>query len=355
MQLVGGRLEAELVPHASQAGRKHLGVGTVTASLRGCLMMGVPGEHVVGIVLDRVRREDRPERLAQTGLPVDERPIAVEGQCGDVREVDRLRHPRNCSRCAIVGSGMRTKRMTTKRALAAILLATIAFSLAACAGAASSARPSPSDPRTGGPVTTEADAVAWVIAAEPRFAGIGQRDPDMIGQSSWYEAVPASGVGAFLVTMRVGWGDCPAGCTDEHTWLYAVGPDGRVTLQSDGGSAVPDEAWPAPDAGGDVTQGLHIAAVASPTCPVEKMPPDPACAPKPVPNVTVLIADDQGQPQGMVVLDGTGQQSVGLKPGTYTVTAQGASGFMNAPEPQRVVIDAGQVTEVALTYDTGIR
>ena len=85
------------------------------------------------------------------------------------------------------------------------------------------------------------------------------------------------------------------------------------------------------------------------------MPPDPACAPKPVPNVTVLIADEQGQPQGMVVLDGTGQQSVSLEPGTYTLTAQGASGFMNGPEPQRVVVDADQVTEVALTYDTGIR
>jgi hypothetical protein len=243
--------------------------------------------------------------------------------------------------------------MTTKRALAAVLLATIAFSMAACAGAASSARPSP--PPLGGPVTTEADAVARVIAAKPRFAGIEPGDAGLIGQSRWYEVVPASGVGAFLVTIHVGWGDCPAGCIDQHTWLYAVGPDGSVTLQSEGGSPVPDEVWRAPDASGDVTQGLHIAAVAGPTCPVEKMPPDPACAPKPVPNVTVLIADDQGQPRGMVVLDGTGQQSVGLEPGTYTLTAQGASGFMNGPEPQRVVVDAGQVTEVALTYDTGIR
>ena len=245
--------------------------------------------------------------------------------------------------------------MTTKRGLAAVLFATMALSLAACAGAASSAMPSPSASPMGGPVTTEADAVARVIAAEPRFAGIEPGDADLIGQSSWYEVVPASGVGAFLVTMHVGWGDCPAGCIDQHTWLYAVGPDGSVTLQSEGGPAVPGEAWPAPDTSGVVTQGLHIAAVAGPTCPVEKMPPDPACAPKPVPNVTVLIADEQGQPQGMVVLDGTGQQSVSLEPGTYTLTAQGASGFMNGPEPQRVVVDPGQVTEVVLTYDTGIR
>jgi hypothetical protein len=245
--------------------------------------------------------------------------------------------------------------MTTKRALAAVLLATIAFSLAACAGAASSARPSPSAPPMSGPVTTEADAVARVIAAEPRFAGIGPRDPDMIGQSSWYEAVPASGVGAFLVTVGVGWGDCPAGCIDEHTWLYAVGPDGSVTLQSEGGSAVPDGAWPAHGGDTKIDQGVHVTAIAGPTCPVEKMPPDPACAPKPVANVTVEIVDDQGHPHGVVVLDGSGQQQIALEPGTYTVNAQGVTGFMNGPEAQRVVVEDGEVTEVTLTYDTGIR
>jgi hypothetical protein len=88
---------------------------------------------------------------------------------------------------------------------------------------------------------------------------------------------------------------------------------------------------------------------------VEQFPPDPACAPKPVPDVSVEIADDEGNPQGTVVLDGAGQQSVGLDPGTYTVSAQGATGFMSGPEPQRVVVESGQVTEVTLTYDTGIR
>ena len=246
--------------------------------------------------------------------------------------------------------------MTTIRGLAAVLLATIGLVLAACSGAASSAPGSASPPIVGGlPVTTVADAVARVVAAEPRFAGIAARDPDLIGQASWYDAAPASGVGAFLVTIRVGWGDCPAGCIEEHTWLYAVGPDGSVMLQSEGGSAVPDDAWLSPGDAEEISQGLQITAVAGPTCPVEKMPPDPACAPKPVANVTVEIVDDQGHPQGIVVLDDSGQQSIALEPGTYTVNAQGVTGFMNGPEAQRVVVEDGEVTEVTLEYDTGIR
>jgi hypothetical protein len=31
------------------------------------------------------------------------------------------------------------------------------------------------------------------------------------------------------------------------------------------------------------------------------------------------------------------------------------AGFMNGPEPQQVTVEDGQVTEVTLDYDTGIR
>lgn len=132
--------------------------------------------------------------------------------------------------------------MNTTRHLA-VLFALAAVIGAACGGAQTSSSSLPSPP-IGGPVTTEADAVARVIGAEPRLTGIMKRDPDLIGQSSWYEVAPASGVGAFLVNVRVGWGDCFAGCIDDHTWLYAVGPDGTVTMQSEIGGEVPPDAWP---------------------------------------------------------------------------------------------------------------
>jgi hypothetical protein len=132
------------------------------------------------------------------------------------------------------------------------LLVSIVIGAAACSGSGApsgSAGASPA-PSGGGLVTSEEDAVARVIASEPRFSGITKRDPEMIGQASWYEVAPASGVGAFKVTIRVGWGDCPASCIDEHKWVYAVAPDGSVTRLSEHGTDVPPEAWPASGAGG---------------------------------------------------------------------------------------------------------
>ena len=134
----------------------------------------------------------------------------------------------------------------------ASLLLGIVISIVACSGAsAPSGSPGVSPaPSVGGPVTTPEDAVARVVAQEPRFAGITARDPDMIGQASWYEVAPASGVGAYVVTVRVGWGDCPSGCIEEHTWVYAVAPDGTVTLQSEKGDSMRSDALPAPGGGG---------------------------------------------------------------------------------------------------------
>ena len=231
--------------------------------------------------------------------------------------------------------------------LGAVLLAGCA---AATAPTSTGAPPSPA-----GPVVTAADAVERVIAENPQFTGIAARDPNLIGQANWYEVMPASGVGAFIVTMRIGWGDCPAGCIDEHSWTYAVGPSGTVTLQSEAGSPVPSDAWPSQPADSPGGTGIRITAVAGPVCPVERFPPDPACAPKPVPNATILIADASGRDQGMVTTDASGQTFAGLAPGQYTVTAQGAAGFMNGPEPQQVTVEDGQVTDVTLSYDTGIR
>ena len=106
--------------------------------------------------------------------------------------------------------------------------------------AASGVVPTPTRSFTATPVTTPQEAVARVIAFEPRLAGIKPKDYQLIGQSAWYEVMPASGVGAFRIRTRVGWGDCEAGCIDEHVWTYAVAPDGTVTLQPETGEPVRD-------------------------------------------------------------------------------------------------------------------
>ena len=197
--------------------------------------------------------------------------------------------------------------------------------VAAVRGATPSPTPPPA-PTAGAGHDPRGGASPRSSAHEPRLTGIGPLDPDLIGQSSWYEVVPASGVGAFLVKVTVGWGDCPAGCINGHTWLYAVLPDGTVTLQSEEGDVVPPDAWPSP--GGAGQTGLLILATAGPVCPVETNPPDPACAPRPVAGAEIRVLDAGGQTIGSVVTAADGSAFLGLAPGSYTVQPQPVEGLM---------------------------
>ena len=241
----------------------------------------------------------------------------------------------------------------TRRLPITLLAAALLVLLAACGGAGDTDPPTPTPTQSVGPVTTPEAAVAAVIAHEPRLSGIGPLDLDLIGQSSWYEVMPASGVGAFLVSVRVGWGDCPAGCINEHSWVYAVGPDGSVTLQSEGGDPVPPDAWPSP--GGDGRTGVRIAALAGPVCPVETVPPDPACAPTPVPGALVVVRDAAGAEVTTVTLGDDGTAVVELPAGAYVLDAQPVEGLMGDPGPVSVTVIDGVATPVELGYDTGIR
>ena len=102
--------------------------------------------------------------------------------------------------------------------------------------------------------------------------------------------------------------------------------------------------------------GLSITALAGPVCPVERVPPDPACAPRPVAGATVLVLDGQGKTVATVVLDDRGMVAlVPLPAGSYVVQAQPANGLMGTPEPQNVTVVDGTITPVVLAYDTGIR
>ena len=233
----------------------------------------------------------------------------------------------------------------------AIVVTLITAAIAGCAGAASGTSPSPTSvpPR----VITPADALARVIATEPRLAGIQAFDTGLIGQSSWYTVEPASGVGAYVVSVRVGWGDCPAGCIDEHSWVYAVGPDGMVSVVSENGEPVPVEAWPSPMGAGRT--GIGGIALAGPVCPVETVPPDPACAPRPVAEAVVLIRVGGGSEVARAVTGADGIFFVELPAGEYVVEPQAVQGLMGTAGPQCVSVVAGSAVAIQLDYDTGIR
>ena len=127
------------------------------------------------------------------------------------------------------------------------MLVAVAALFGACTGSPGQSSPSPvpsSAPIGGGLVDTPDKAIAAVVAHDARFARIAPYSADLIGQSAWYKVTPASGVGAYIVEIQVGWGDCPAGCIDRHTWTFAVLPDGTVNPQAETGPSVAPNALP---------------------------------------------------------------------------------------------------------------
>jgi hypothetical protein len=239
--------------------------------------------------------------------------------------------------------------LTWLRTILVSVLTAVAF--AGCASAASGTLPGPTPPPE--PVTTPEQAVARVVAAEPRLTGIEPFDTGLIGQSSWYVVEPASGVGAFVVDVRVGWGDCESGCIDEHGWVFAVGPDGVVSVVSESGPPVPADAWPSPIGAGRT--GIGGLALAGPVCPVETVPPDPGCAPRPVVGAEIVMRDSAGSEVARTTTGADGSFFVELPAGDYRLEPQSVEGLMGTAGALEVSVVGGVAAQVQLDYDTGIR
>lgn len=236
--------------------------------------------------------------------------------------------------------------------LAARLAAMLGF-MVLVAGACAGATGTPPPATAIATIDTPGAAISRVVATEPRLGGIRPFDSGMIGQSSWYAAEPAADGDGFVVTVRVGWGDCEAGCIDEHRWVYEVTRGGLVGVASEAGPGVPAEAWPSP--AGDGRTGIEGVALAGPVCPVETVPPDPDCAARPVAAATVVIRAARGAEVARSVTAADGSFFVELPAGAYVVEPQPAENLMGTPSAQDVTVVAGRVASVQLEYDTGIR
>lgn len=85
----------------------------------------------------------------------------------------------------------------------------------------------------GGPTLTPERAAELVLASDPRFAHAGPRSARLVGQHDWYEV---SGTEPpYRVVVAIGWGDCPSGCIEHHTWTFRVSATGAVTLLGEAG------------------------------------------------------------------------------------------------------------------------
>ncbi|MDE1965804.1 MAG: hypothetical protein KGI41_00985 [Patescibacteria group bacterium] len=128
---------------------------------------------------------------------------------------------------------------------------------------------------------------------------------------------------------------CAAGF---HCELAALRPD-------TGGTCVADTATS--------TTGVSGTVLLGPTCPVERFPPDPACAPKPYPS-TVRVYRAGLTDAFAFTMSADGTYSFPLPPGTYTLTATGGNPYPRCTEASVEVPESGYVT-ANISCDSGIR
>jgi hypothetical protein len=216
------------------------------------------------------------------------------------------------------------------RQLPAVLTLALALAAAAC-------MPAPSvTPLTSG------EAVDLVLGQNPLFAGLAPRDPELIGQAAWYEVTTTDD--PWRVEIRVGWGDCPAGCISEHRWTYAVSSTGDVDLVEESGDPLPAES------------GVSGTVTAGPTCAVVTDPPDPSCADRPVAGAVLVVTTLAGVEVDRTTSDAEGRFALSLAPGAYRLEPQPVEGLMGTAAPVEFTVEPGaQALDLVIGYDTGIR
>jgi len=116
-------------------------------------------------------------------------------------------------------------------------------------------------------------------------------------------------------------------------------------------SSLRGSASPGPSVGevsGKVTAG--------PICPVERVPPDPSCAPRPVAGAVLIVQTTGGREVTRTMSAADGTFRVSLAPGAYRLVPQRVAGYMGTAQPVDFQVTAGQPTpELEVSYDTGIR
>ena len=108
---------------------------------------------------------------------------------------------------------------------------------------------------------------------------------------------------------------------------------------------------PAQSAKGTITGTVLL----GPTCPVERMPPDPGCADKPYQTTIRIQPLNSSAPHTTASSDASGAFSVSLAPGTYILSAGSATSMPPRCQPMQVTVTAGRTKTVTMECDTGIR
>ncbi len=102
------------------------------------------------------------------------------------------------------------------------------------------------------------------------------------------------------------------------------------------------------------TSGVRGTVLLGPTCPVERIPPDPQCADRPY--QTNISVHHTGSTSTFATgrSDATGAFEFSLPPGSYTLTASGGT-MLPRCNPTDVTVPANGYASTTISCDTGIR
>ena len=99
--------------------------------------------------------------------------------------------------------------------------------------------------------------------------------------------------------------------------------------------------------------GIQGVVMAGPTCPVERDPPDPACADRPLATNIIISRKGSTQVFATVQSNAQGMFQISLPPGEYVVSG-GGQVFPRCSDAEVIVGQTGY-TAVNMSCDTGIR
>jgi hypothetical protein len=103
-----------------------------------------------------------------------------------------------------------------------------------------------------------------------------------------------------------------------------------------------------------IVSGISGVSLLGPTCPVEKIPPDPACAPKPYPALILVKTPDGKREISSFRTDQDGKFSVNLPSDSYLLEPQSGQVFPRGIS-QLVTVKPGAITTITINFDSGIR
>ena len=92
----------------------------------------------------------------------------------------------------------------------------------------------------------------------------------------------------------------------------------------------------------------------SPTCPVERVPPDPQCAPAPYHGTVRIRTYPQRELVKKVATDSDGHYRARLKPGRYVLRPRNGKRYPMC-DSKVVTVEAHTFTRAHIDCDTGIR